>query len=107
MIGLRGDRVDEMTLEAAEQVCEGSQLDKLLAGRRVFDDLVLKDPGEVVGQEDRVQAGSQSGVDVGTRRVADHPRVRRIAGVASNEFAVCFLLLLGEHFHCREVFAKS
>jgi hypothetical protein len=52
-------------LEVAEEVCEGAQFEEMLAGGRGVDGLVFEDPGEVVGDEDGVEAGGQRGVDVG------------------------------------------
>ena len=49
----------------------------MLAGGGLVDDLVLEDPGEVVRDEDGVQAGGERGVDVGLGAVADHPGVWR------------------------------
>jgi hypothetical protein len=55
----------------------------MLAGGGLVDDFVLEDPGEVVGDEDGVEAGSEGWVDVGAGAVADHPGVGGFAGVLS------------------------
>ena len=46
------------------EVGEGAEFDEALAFGWGIDDFVFEDPGEVVGDEDGVQAGSQGGVDV-------------------------------------------
>jgi len=53
----------------------------VLADGRLVYDFVLKDPGEVVGDKDGVEAGAEGGVDVGAGAVADHPGVAGFAGV--------------------------
>ncbi len=57
----------------------------MLAGGGLVDDFVLEDPGEVVGDEDGVEAGSEGWVDVGAGAVADHPGVAGFAGVVGRE----------------------
>jgi len=67
------------------QVAEGSEFEEVLAGRGLVDDLVLEDPGEVVGDEDGVETGAESGVNVGAGTVADHPGVAGFATVVGRE----------------------
>ena len=75
----------------------------MLASGRLVDDLVLEDPGEVVGDEDGMEAGGESGVDVGARAVADHPGGAGFAAVVGGEREVGFGVLFGEDFDGREV----
>ena len=44
-------------LEVACEIGEACQFDESLASGGLVDDFVFKDPGEVVGNEDGVQAG--------------------------------------------------
>jgi hypothetical protein len=46
------------------EVGEGGEFEEVLAGRGLIDDLVFEDPGEVVGDEDGVEAGAEGWVDV-------------------------------------------
>ena len=67
------------------QVGEGGQFEEVLSGGRLVDNLVLEDPGEVVGDEDGVEAGAEGWVDVGAGAVADHPGVAGFATVVGYE----------------------
>ncbi len=87
----------------ADQFGEGGEFEELLAGRRLVDDLVLEDPGEVVGDENGVKAGREGGVDVGARAVADHPGAAGVAGVVRGEGAIGLMMLFGEDFDSGEV----
>ena len=53
----------------------------MLAAWRLVDDLVLENPGEVVRDENGVEACSKGWVDVGPGTVADHPGVAGFAAV--------------------------
>jgi hypothetical protein len=90
-------------LEILCKVGESGQFDEMLAGRGLVDDLVLEDPGEVVGDEDGVEAGAEGGVDVGPRTVADHPGVSDFAGVVGRECDVGVVVLFGQHLDGGEV----
>ena len=68
-------------LEILRQVGEAGEFEEVLAGRGLVDDFVLENPGEVVGDEDGVEAGAEGGVDVGARAIADHPGVTGFTGV--------------------------
>ena len=57
----------------------------MLAGGGLVDYLVLEDPGEVVGDEDGVEAGAEGGVNVGAGTVADHPGAAGFATVVGRE----------------------
>jgi len=46
-----------VSLKVLGEIGEACQLEELLAGGRLVDDLVFEDPGEVVGDEDGVQTG--------------------------------------------------
>ena len=51
----------------------------------MVDVFVLKDPGEVVRDENGMEAGCEGGVDVGAGAVTDHPRVAGLAAVMGGE----------------------
>jgi hypothetical protein len=57
----------------------------VLTGGRLVDNLVLEDPGEVVGDEDGVETRAEGRVNVGAWAVADHPGVAGFAGVVGRE----------------------
>ena len=82
-------------LEVEGEVGEGGKLQELLAGGRLIDDLVLENPGEVVGDEDGVKACSEGRIDVGTGAVADHPSVPGFAAVVSGQGKIGFVMLFG------------
>jgi len=90
-------------LEVTGQLSEGGQFEKMLPGRGLVDDLVLEDPGEVVGDEDRVEASRESWVNVGARAVADHPGVAGLATVMGDEGAVGVVVLFVEDLDGGEV----
>lgn len=46
------------------EVGEACQFEELLTSGGLVDDFMFEDPGEVVGDEDRVQTGGESGIDV-------------------------------------------
>ena len=75
----------------------------MLAGGGLVDDLVLEDPGEVVGDEDSVEAGTEGWVDVGSGTVADHPCRAGDAAVVGADGAVGFGVLFVEDFDGGEV----
>src|ERR1035438_5796058 len=65
-------------LEDSTELCEGIQLDQMLALRRGVQSCVFQNPCVLVEEEDGVQAGGEGGIDVALGAVADHPaRVRR------------------------------
>jgi hypothetical protein len=75
----------------------------MLAVRGLVDDLVLEDPGEVVWDEDGVEACRECGVDVGAGAVADHPGVAGLAAVVGDEGAVGVVMFFREDFDGGEV----
>ena len=79
----------------------------MLAAGGLVDDLVLEDPGEVVGDEDGVEAGAEGWVDVGARAVADHPCVAGLAAVVGGEGQVSFGVLFGEDLDRCEVLGEA
>ena len=90
-------------LEVAGEVGEAGEFEKGLAGGGLVDDLVFEDPGEVVGDEDGMEASRQSGVDVRAGAVADHPGGGRFAGVVGAEREVGFGVFFGQDFYGVEV----
>ena len=68
----------------------------------LVEGFVFEDPGEVVGDEDGVEAGGEGGVDVGAGAVADHPGRGGVAGVGGGEGAVGVLVLFGEDLDVEE-----
>jgi hypothetical protein len=62
------------------KVAEGSEFEELLAGWRLIDDFMFEHPGEVVRDEDGMQAGGKGRINVRAGAVSDHPGV---AGVAA------------------------
>jgi len=78
----------------------------VLAGGGLVDDLVLEDPGEVVGDEDGVKACSEGGVDVRAGAVADHPGIAGFATVVGGERKVGVLVLLREDLDGGEVWGE-
>jgi len=75
----------------------------VLAVGGLVDDLVLEDPGEVVGDEDGVEAGAEGWVDVRARTVANHPGGAGLAAVVGGEGKICFGELFGEDLDGAEV----
>ena len=85
---------------------EGGELgkfDQVLAGWRRIDGFMLERPGEVVGNEDGVDAGLEGGIDVGARAVADHPGAGAVAAVTGDEAGVSGRVLLGQDLDGSEV----
>jgi hypothetical protein len=85
------------------EVGEGVEFEEVLAGWRLIDRFVFENPGEVVGDEDGVEARAESGVDVGARAVADHPGGAGLAAMMGAEGAVGLGMLFGEDFDGGEV----
>jgi hypothetical protein len=85
------------------EIGKGGKFDEVLAGWRLVDDLVLEDPGEVVGDEDGVESRGECGVDIGARAVADHPGGAGFAAVMERERDVGFGVLFREDFDGAEV----
>ena len=90
-------------LEVARQVSERGEFEQVLAGWRLVDDLVLEDPGEVVGDEDGVEAGREGWVDVGAGAVADHPGVAGFAAVPGGDGEVRLGMFFVENLYGAEV----
>ena len=83
------------------KVSKRSQFEQVLACRRLVDYLVLENPGEVVGDEDGMEAGGECGVHVGTGAVADHPGVAGFAAVMTGQGAVGIVVFLRQHLDWR------
>jgi hypothetical protein len=94
-------------LEVVGEVGEGGEFEEYLAGWGLVDDLMLEDPGEVVGDEDGVEAGGEGGVDVGAGAVADHPGGGGLAGVVLGEAEVGVGVLFGEDLDGGEVVGQA
>jgi len=75
----------------------------MLICRRRIDYFVFQHPGEVVWDEDCVQARGKRRIDVRLRAVADHPGSIDLAAVLGGEFAVRGIRLLGQDFDGCEV----
>ena len=75
----------------------------MLAGWGLVDDLVLEHPGEVVGDEDGVEACREGGVDVGAGAVADHPGSTGLAVVVVGQGAVGAVVFFAEDLDGGEV----
>ena len=86
-----------------DEVGKRGEFEQMLSRRRLVDDLVLKDPGEVVGDEDGMEACRERGIYVGARAVADHPGVAGVAGVMAGQGAVGVLMLLRQNLDGSEV----
>ena len=89
------------------QVSEGGQFEKTLPGRRRVNSFVLENPGEIMWDEDCVEAGGERGIDVRARRVADHPSRGGIAVVAHGERAVSVGVLFGQDLNGSEEFLEA
>lgn len=89
------------------QIGEAGEFEEGLASGRLVDDIVLEDPGEVVGDKDGVEAGGEGWVDVGAGTVADHPRVTSFAAVMSCQGKIRFVVFFGENLYCAEVGGKA
>ncbi len=79
----------------------------MAAAGGLVDYLVLENPGEVVGDEDGVDASAESRVDVGAGTVADHPCVAAVAGMVGDESAVGGGMLLVKDFGRGEVAGRG
>jgi hypothetical protein len=86
---------------------EGRQFEELLARGRLVDDLVLENPGEIVRDEDSVEASAQGRIDVGSRAVADHPGRAGIARIPHREIGISGVVLFGEDLDCGEVGSEA
>ncbi len=64
---------------------------------------MLEDPGEVVRNEDGVEAGGEGGIDVGAGAVADHPGDAGFAAVVVGEGEIGFVVLFGQDLDSGEV----
>ena len=73
----------DWVLKVLREVGEGGEFEEMLAGGGLVYDLVLEDPGEVVGDEDGVEARAEGGIDVRAGAVADHPGAGGFAAVLS------------------------
>ena len=91
----------------AKELGEGLEFEKEFAGVRCIDDLVLKDPGKVVRNEDGVEACSERRIDIGLGGVAYHPGGRWVAVVAMDEVSVGLGVLLREHFDRAEEWTQA
>ena len=89
------------------EVGEGGEFEQGLSEGWGVDDFVFEYPGEVVGEEDGVEAGGEGGVDVRAGRVADHPGVDGVAGVVGEEGSVGLGVLFGEDFDGGEERAEA
>jgi hypothetical protein len=92
-----------LLLKEACKISKGGKFQKDLAVWWLVDDFVLEHPGEVVGDEDCVETGSERGIDVGARTVADHPGNGRLAGVVRRQGEVGLGVLFREDFDRGEV----
>src|ERR1700722_2635868 len=75
----------------------------MLTGWWLVDDLVLEDPGEVVGDEDGMKTGREGWVDVGAGAVADHPGPAGLATVVGSQREISFVMFFGQNFDRAEV----
>ena len=89
------------------EVGEAGEFEEGLAGWGLVDYLVLEDPGEVVGDEDGVEAGGEGWVDVGAGTVADHPGAGGLAGVVGDEGVVGVGVFFGEDLDGGEVAGEA
>ena len=90
-------------LEVVEEVGEGCQLEQPLVGWCRVNDFMLQNPGEVVRDEDRVEASGECRVDVGAGAVADHPGAGGLAGVVLDDCEIGLRVLLRKDFYGAEV----
>jgi hypothetical protein len=90
-------------LEVTSQVGEGREFEEMLAGGGLVDDLVLEDPGEVVGDEDGVETRAESRVNVGAGAVADHPGVAGFATVVGRKREIGAVVFFGQDLDGGEV----
>ena len=85
------------------QIGETGQFEEVLAVGWLVDYFMLQDPGEVVGDEDGVEAGAEGRIDVGARTVADHPGGASLAAMVGGKGAVGIVVLFREDFDGAEV----
>ena len=78
------------------EIGEGGELEEMLADGWLVDNLVFEDPGEVVGDKDRVKTCREGRVDVGAGTVPDHPGVAGFAAVVGDEATVGVVVLFVE-----------
>ncbi len=90
-----------------EQIGEARELEEDGTGRWRCDRFVLKYPGGPVGDEDRVEAGGEGGIDIGLWAVADHPGVARVQAVMVDDGAVAGLDFLIEYLDLRKAGAEA
>ena len=84
-----------VTLEMRPQVGECLQDEEASVGRG--DLLLFEPPGVLVGNEDGVEPGLQRRVDVGARRIADHPGARGVELALLDDRSVGLLRFLVDH----------
>lgn len=75
------DRKGISGLEVAGEIGEVGQFEELAACGGLVDVFALQRPGEVVRDEDGVEAGGEGWINVGFGAVADHPCGAGFAGV--------------------------
>lgn len=75
----------------------------MLTARGLVDYLVLEDPGEVVRDENCVEARREGWVNVGAGAVADHPGVAGFAAVVRGERDIGIVVFFGENLDGTEV----
>jgi len=97
----------EADLKVTSKFGEARKLEELLAGGWLVDNLVLKHPGEVMGNEDSIQTGCEGRVDVRAWTVADHPGVACIAAVMRGKRQVRLLMFFRQNLYRREVRGKT
>ena len=78
------------------EIGEGGELEQMLASGRLVNNLVLKYPSEVMGDEDGVKACCEGGVDVGAGAVTDHPGMSGFATVICDKLTVGVMVLFGQ-----------
>ncbi len=74
-----------------------------MTARWLVDSLVFEDPGEVVRDENCVEARREGWVDVGTGAVADHPGTAGLAAVVRGEREIGVVVFFGENLDGTEV----
>jgi hypothetical protein len=78
------------------EIGEGGEFEKMLSCGWLVDNLVLKYPSEVVGDEDGVKTRREGRVDVGAGGITNHPGVRGLATVMGNELTVGIVVFFGQ-----------
>lgn len=97
------DLENESRLKIQTQVGEVGQFEQLAASGRVVDIFPFQCPGEVVGDEDCIESGGKSRIDVGFGAVADHPCGAAFAAMMGGETFVSRMVFFREHFNGAEV----